>query len=290
MEITRDPGGFAAAVRGIRALVAAGVTVEVTTPVVRRNLDLVAALPREIVAAELPVAALVLVIPTEAPQPGECAPLGAVAQAINELAESARRVGLAVRFDPSTFVAPCIFEKPERVAHLFALNRGNADRDGFARVEQCESCLVKDRCPGLPAVAASPAALPSLQPVLEHRLRRRLTVVSSVQDQIARELVSRDELRSSAYGHIPEYTVRVNFHCNQQCEFCFVSTHLPPPEEAAVRQAIEKAGSEGAVLGAVRRRADAQLEPARLCAAGEEQRCARGLSCRPMRSGWQMQT
>ena len=66
-------------------------------------------------------------------------------------------------------------------------------------------------------------------------MRRRLTVVSTVEEQVARELVGRDELRSTRTGHVPEYTVRVNFHCNQACEFCFVSTHLPPPAEAAVR-------------------------------------------------------
>src|SRR4029453_2027319 len=59
-EVTRDPGGFAAAVRGIRALAEAGVTVEVTTPIVRRNLHLVAALPSEIAATGLPVAGMVL--------------------------------------------------------------------------------------------------------------------------------------------------------------------------------------------------------------------------------------
>ncbi|HVM95720.1 MAG TPA: radical SAM protein, partial [Candidatus Acidoferrales bacterium] len=40
-EITRDPGGFAAALRGIATLASNGVEVEVTTPVVKRNLSLV---------------------------------------------------------------------------------------------------------------------------------------------------------------------------------------------------------------------------------------------------------
>jgi MoaA/NifB/PqqE/SkfB family radical SAM enzyme len=246
--ITREPGGFAAAVRGIRALAAAGVRVEVTSPVVRRNLAALAAIPREIAATQLPVDGLILVIPTASPNPGECASLAEIADAVLTVADAARRIGLTVRLDPATFVPPCIFEKPERVAHLYALNRGNASRPDFEHIAECAACLVNDRCPGLPRQAGTAAGLTPLQPIMAHRLRRRLTVVSSVEEQVARELVGRDMLRSNVDEPCPEYTVRVNFHCNQACEFCFVSTHLPPPAEAAVRQAIETAGREGAVV------------------------------------------
>ena len=244
--ITRVPGSFAAALRGIRALAAAGVAVEVTAPIVRRNHDLLAALPAGIAAAELPVSALILVIPTDAPDRAECAPLAAVGRTVSAVADGARRFGLALRLDRATYVPPCVFEAPERVTHLFALNRGHATREGFARVAACEQCLVNDRCPGLPESAAA-APPPSLQPILEHRVRRRLTVMSTVEEQVARELVSRQIVRGG-YGQVPEYTVRVNFHCNQACDFCFVSTHLPPAGDAAVRAAIEAAGREQAVL------------------------------------------
>lgn len=243
--ITRVPGSFAAALRGIRALADAGVAVEVTAPIVRRNHDLLAALPGGIAAATLPVAALILVIPTDAPDRGECAPLADVGRTVAAVADAARRFGLALRLDRATYVPPCVFETPERVTHLFALNRGHAVREGFARVAACEQCLVNDRCPGLPVSAA--AAPPPLRPIVEHRVRRRLTVMSTVEEQVARELVSRQIVRGG-YGQVPEYTVRVNFHCNQACDFCFVSTHLPPAGDAAVRAAIEDAGREQAVL------------------------------------------
>ena len=114
--ISREPGGFEAALCGIRALASAGVVIEVTTPVVRRNLDLVAAMPGQIVARELPVAALVLVVPATAPDPTECASLAEVGAAITAVADEARRVGLPLRLDPATYVPPCVFEKPERAA------------------------------------------------------------------------------------------------------------------------------------------------------------------------------
>src|SRR6185369_9998011 len=168
-----------------RVLAAAGVTVEVTAPVVRRNLDEVAALPREIVAAQLPVDALMLITPLTAPNPAECASLVEIARAVTAVAEAGRRVGLTVRLDPTTFVPPCMFETPERVAHLFALNRGNASRPGYERVAACATCLVNERCPGLPEGVAEVA----LRPIASDRLRRRLTAVSTPEEQAGREFV-----------------------------------------------------------------------------------------------------
>ncbi|MCC6848762.1 MAG: radical SAM protein [Deltaproteobacteria bacterium] len=245
--ISREPGAFAAAVRGLRALAGAGVAIEVTTPIVRRNLDLVAAMPRQIVAGELPVATLVLVVPATAPDASERASLAAIARAITAVTEEARRVGLPLRLDPTTYVPPCVFEKPERVAHLFALNRGNAIRPSYARVPECADCLVEDRCPGMPHGFLRHGDLPRVRPVVEPRLGRRLTVASTVEEQVARELVSRDDFRGGDVP-APEVTVRVNFRCNQACEFCFVSTHLPSAPEAAVRTAIETAARERAVV------------------------------------------
>jgi pyruvate-formate lyase-activating enzyme len=219
----------------------------VTTPVVRRNLALVAAMPAQIVASELPVAALVLIVPATAPDPTECVSPAEAGAAITAVADEARRVGLPLRLDPTTYVPPCVFERPERVAHLFALNRGNAARPDYERVAECTGCLIDDRCPGLPRAFLARGSPPRLRPVLEQRLRRRLTVVSSVEEQVARELVSRDEFRGGD-APTPEVTVRVNFHCNQACEFCFVSTHLPPAAEAAVRAAIERAARERSVV------------------------------------------
>ncbi|MEO8601928.1 MAG: radical SAM protein [bacterium] len=245
--ITRDPGGHARAVDGIRALGAAGVTVEVTTPIVRRNVDAVAALPREIGAARLPVAELILVIPTRAPDGEECAPLADVAAAVVAVADAARRTGLGVRMDAASFVPPCIFSQPERITHLYALNRGHSSRPEFARVEACATCLVNDRCPGFPEAALT-RPLPPLHPIADHRIRRRMTFVSSVAEQVAREFVVHDILRNSRFGQVAEYTIRINFHCNQSCEFCFVSTHLPSPPDAEIRATIEKAGREHAMV------------------------------------------
>src|SRR5262245_51201885 len=205
-QITREPGGFAAALRGIRALAAAGVTVEITIPVVRRNVGRLAVLTREIAAAQLPVRALLLVIVTTAPDSAECLSLREAADEVGAVAEAARGVGLTVQLAPQSFLSPCVFEKPERVTHLFALNRGHAARPGFLRVAACAECLVSDRCPGLPADASGPT--PVVRPIRDDRVRRRLTVASSVEEQIAREFIGLDQLRSAENELVSEYTVR----------------------------------------------------------------------------------
>jgi hypothetical protein len=143
---------------------------------------------------------------------------------------------------------------------------------------------VNDRCPGFPRAALGDGFV--ARPITEHRLRRRLTIVSTVEEQVARELVTRDDFRSSD-DPVPEHTVRVNFHCNQSCEFCFVSTHLPPAAEAAIRAAIDDAGRAGAVLVL------AGGEPTLNCTSSSTSSApnARGArsSCRPTPFGWPIQ-
>jgi MoaA/NifB/PqqE/SkfB family radical SAM enzyme len=46
----------------------------------------------------------------------------------------------------------------------------------------------------------------------------------------------------------PVHTVRVNFHCNQACHFCFDSTHLPAASDERIRAAVRDAGRAGAIL------------------------------------------
>lgn len=242
--ITGDAGGFEAAVAAIQALADCGVEVEISVPVVRRNAARVAALVGDIAVAGLPITGIALVVPLDSPRRDELASLATATEAVAAVADVGRRYGVPIRLESGTFIPPCLFPAPERVAHLFALNRGNASRRGYVHVAGCVECLVRDRCPGIPEATS----LPAVAAIRDDRLRRRLTVTTSVQDQIRRELVSRDLQHGGGEQPLVEHTVRINFHCNQACEFCFVSTHLPPAAESAVRDAIVEAGRAGAVV------------------------------------------
>lgn len=246
--ITRDPGASVAALAGMRALAAAGVALEVAVPIVRANLDAVAEIPGWLRAAALPVAAIVAVVPHAAPDAEALAPLADAARALEALDDAAQRAAIPLRLDPGAALPPCVFPRPQRRAHLYALSPGGAARAGHVRVAACGGCVAADRCPGVPAPLAARASDFPFAAIEEERTRRRLTLIDSPQAQIERELVTRDRHRFPDGRVVPSHVVRVVFQCNQACAFCFVSTHLPAPDEAAVRAAIAEVGRLGGVL------------------------------------------
>ncbi|MDC0741173.1 radical SAM protein [Polyangium mundeleinium] len=246
--ITRDEGGFSAALAGARALAAAGIPLEITTPIVRNNLDLVAAIPGGVRAANLPVLRLVASMPVDAPDPATLAPLEGAARALERLDQAAREAGIPLSLDPGAAIPPCSFERPARLAHLYALNPGGANRPGHERVPACGACVVADRCPGVPRALLARETTSAFRPLMEDRIRRKLTVISSVREQIDRELVTRDVHRAPDGRLVPSHIVRIQFQCNQACDFCFVSTHLPAPEDEVVRRAILEIAHAGGVL------------------------------------------
>lgn len=247
--ITRDEGGFARTRAAIRALASAGLAVELATPIVRANLACVSSIPRSVVDDGLPVEAIVLGIPVSAPLEADLGSLVDAARAVERVAAVAREVGLALRLDSAgAAVPPCLFARPASVAHLFALTSGGANRPGFSRVTACAACLVRDRCPGFPRAALDREPALESRPITEDRARRRLSLASSVAEQVKRELVTREVYRVLDGTRLPAAIVRIGFHCNQACRFCFVSTHLPPPTHEAIVGAIADIAREGGLL------------------------------------------
>lgn len=249
-RVTRDPGSFELALRGARALAAAGVALRARVPVVRANLDALAELPRRVHDAGLALEALEFVVPNESPDPDALAPIESALRSLEGALEAARSVGVTARVAPGERLPPCVFPRPERIAHAYALTRGGADEPRHSRVAACAACRANDRCAGLPeaALARAPWLAERAKPIDSDRLRRRLTVITSPEAQAARELLT-EETYASPDGSVERAgVVRVHFHCNQACDFCFVSTHLPPPPEASVRAAIERASELGTVV------------------------------------------
>lgn len=255
--ITRAPGDAAATAIGILALRDAGIVLEATAPVVRHNLSSLPSLPARLAADGITVERLWLRLPWQAPDPEALAPLLAMLETATRLVDEAIAHALPVSLDPATFLPPCLFPRPGRVASIYALTRGGADRPGYARAPACEGCAVYDRCPGLPHGLTSrtvvdpitSAATPvTPRPLDDQRLRRRLTLIASPREQIEREMVTRDVYRRTDGTTVPAHIVRVGFRCNQACHFCFVSTHLPAPLPSRVEAAIDEISALRGIL------------------------------------------
>jgi molybdenum cofactor biosynthesis enzyme MoaA len=241
--ITRDRGGFVSARRGIDACLAAEIPVELSVPVVRANRELIEGIPIALAREHVAVRGIVVVIPTLSHNPESLLPVREATTACTALVACARDAGIPVRIDSNAFVPPCAFPNPDLVAEIYSMTRGGEHRPGYQRAERCAECVAFDRCPG------APSAIPGFNvvPLRQTRLLRRLSTISTIAEQIERELVTHELYRGTGDSS-RGVTIRVNFHCNQACEFCFVSTHLPAPADERVREAIISAAQSGATV------------------------------------------
>ena len=247
-QITRDPGGFARTRTGLSALARAGVRLVATAPVVRDNQESLASLPAALADSGLPFEELRLNVPTEAPDQSALLTVREAASVVSATEAACRRVDLGCALEADGLIPPCLFDRPARVAHLFTLTAGGANRTGYRKLAACEPCSVADRCPGAPEAALARESDLAVTPIREDRVRRRLSVISSVEGQIARELTQEDVYQREGGSALPARIVRINFRCNQACHFCFVSTHLRPADDDAIRSAIVDIARRGGVL------------------------------------------
>lgn len=244
--ITRDEGGFDATVRGIDALLEAGLVVDVQAAVVRRTAERLTALPgfvRERFGGR--VRTLFLTVPVRAPDVAELLGDDAAGRVIRATELHARHAGVALKLAPGSGPPPCVHDGDARIAHLYSLTAGAGAsvRPDFAQVEACTRCAVADRCPGVSRESLARFGAPPMTPITTDRARRRLSLISTVEEQIARELVTVDHHRDPVHGDGEEALIRVLFQCNQACRFCFVSTHLPAAPDDAIERAIRDAAA-----------------------------------------------
>lgn len=247
--VTSDPGGFERTLKGIDALLAAGVRVDLRAVIVRSTANDLHELPGRVRSRwpEGGPTRLWLACPERAPDESELLPPSSMVEIIMAVDAVGRRVGLPVALVPEAPVTPCMFPFPVRVAHLFTLSRGGGARHGRVHLPVCGGCAVREACPGFSRALLDrfgPSA--SVVPVTEERTRRRLTLAHPVSDQVEREFVQYNRALLPGSGRVvTEALVRVYFHCNQACSFCFVSTHLPPVGDTRVREAIVTAARAG---------------------------------------------
>lgn len=244
--VTRDPGGAERTLAGLRALLANGIDVVVRTTLVASTEALIGDLPQQLAqlgTATLPKA-LELEVPVDGPQPDELLPVDAVVPVVEALQLACRRAAIPLAFVSDAAPPPCVFAG-RGLPQLYGFTPGSRQRPGHTQIQACQQCLLADRCPGFARRYLERFGTPTLHPIADPKLRRRLTRQRAIHDQIAAELVSHS-LSVRNGQTVRDEIVRINFHCNQACDFCFVSTHLPAASDQAVEAAIVAAGSRGA--------------------------------------------
>jgi molybdenum cofactor biosynthesis enzyme MoaA len=246
--LTRDTGGFARALASMQALAREGVAIEAAVTLVRSALEHLPAIParlHEALGASL--RAIVVAFPVDAADPHELLSFEEAAAAVLALERSARHAGVTPRMSVGDSLPPCAFAPHARshVTRLYAMTTGAPPRPGYTHLEACTHCRIRDRCFGVADAHTARFGVPVMHPVGDDRTRRRLTLVSNVDDQILRELTSSHHYTDTHRVAQTEELVRVIYRCNQSCTFCFVSTHLPAPPPDVVANAIRAAASRG---------------------------------------------
>lgn len=249
--LTRDPGGHARTLRGVRELLEAGVTVELAFCLTPLNQGELVALVRAL-GALFPAAARPLDVVVRHAEPSGAAPALAAPLAAAELtqaAAAAREVGVRLRSAPRGELPPCAFEAPAELGELLRLGEVLVARDGkdYARLPSCASCAALAVCPGArPSLAAELSA--TARPLGESLTRGALLPITEQRARVLAEYSSRFFVRGPSGRVVERRVFRLNFHCNQACDFCFVSRELPPVEHELLVREIEEAARAGAVI------------------------------------------
>jgi MoaA/NifB/PqqE/SkfB family radical SAM enzyme len=251
--ITRDPGGFEATRRGLAALLDERVEVEIAVAITAQSLDGIGAVPAlvaDLCSGRSARPSLLAQYVLESPDASLVVDHRRFGEALATLARAAERVGLPVRLAPDAQVPPCLLPREirgTRAGHGLAISatRGASARASHRHLAPCSECEVRDRCPGVSERYLARFEAPALEPIRGARAKRRLTLAASVPAQIEAELVQPSRARGPSGEAIRDAIVRVVFHCNQACRFCFVSTHLPEAGTERVERAIREAAARG---------------------------------------------
>lgn len=246
--ITQDNGGFTRTIAGIRALLQAGVNVEILCALTRSSVPLALELPGALMAAIGDVGrpqAIEANVPSASPNLAELLDYDTAAAALKALDAACREQAIPLRLAPDSGPPPCVFPPRRGLPHLYALSPGTRRLERHSQVAACEKCIIADRCSGLADAYLQHFDLPELHPVTDEKAKRRLNMLRPLQEQIAEELVAHSLSAAADGAAVVDAIIRVNFHCNQACAFCFVSTHLPSASDVAIETAIRAAAADG---------------------------------------------
>jgi MoaA/NifB/PqqE/SkfB family radical SAM enzyme len=244
--VTRRAGVLSYAIQGARAAAAAGIGVSLRIVVVPQNVDDLEAMAAR-VKAELPgVREVELELPdlglqhSGVARPELYVPYERLGPALVRAARAYDAQGIRARFARGGAISPCSVDDPAKAPELFMLRQGarSSPTTLTMAIEHCSECSAVEQCAGFRRDHARLGAVGRAGALPKRALR-----VLRDRDEAARK----DELIFvSAHDSDTRRTVfvRVNYHCNQACSFCYIDRTLP-------------SHSRDDVMGQIRRVADA---------------------------------
>lgn len=249
--ITRDPGGHARTIRGVRDLLGAGVPVELAVALLPENRGALAAVVRQsLVLFPTARAGVEAVVARYIPAgPHLAAPLSleAAASEFRSGAEAAALVGCDLRAAPGGELPACVFPDTAGIRSVLRLGEVLVTRDGanYQRISACSACTASAVCPGpLRGIADAVAAVARPLSASSHEI----VPVSEERGRALQEFKSQFFLTAPDGSVRERRIVRVNFHCNQACDFCFVSRELPAIDHDLIVRELTEVAERKAVL------------------------------------------
>ncbi len=240
--LTGVRGAFSYTLEGTRKAMEVGIPVEISTALTRVNAGSLPAII-EFVGRELHgIEGCLIRVVSEPPR--WSAPYARVAPSVAEATRLGAELGLDVRLDGRAGIPLCFFPQRTHYPELFSSLPSKSDK--HERIEECDLCAADAVCAGVPrAYLEAHGPIGALHvPAKEGRLVRGLG--RDRKEAVERELVCDNMLiHNRGASYVIERVLRVNFHCNQDCGFCFVDRTLPPVSSERVESEIDRAAKDG---------------------------------------------
>ncbi|MBM4344009.1 MAG: radical SAM protein [Deltaproteobacteria bacterium] len=184
--LTGSPGDLKRSAAGVRALLAAGVDVDLAVALLADNAEHLGDLRRR--AGRLAdgckgrIRRVVVRAIAVGPRPFARVALATATGALTSAAAEQGGDGPPVEQAPGWELPPCLFSAPEQTPGLFRMSQHRVAREAcrYQRLDACAACALADRCPGCPpawAQAAQPLADPAACAALAARTVTENSVV-----------------------------------------------------------------------------------------------------------------
>lgn len=251
-EVTRDPGGWNFTLRALRNFLDLGLPVELSVAVTPMNAPSLPDLPdrlfEQLGGQYERIERAVLRHILEGPRSSDDAPVSRYSDSnpyVLQFLQTCASYGFRVSVDPANPIPPCTFDDP---AEFLDLTETGAEpsvrfhgRESI-RAPACGACSLQASCPGFPGSYAERFGVKEARTLAPDDLPARIDAADASGVLTLRQEFAHYNIAPSADGRLTRYLIiNPNYHCNQDCEFCFVYRDLPQPSDGMMEKKIEEA-------------------------------------------------